>query len=533
MGYINGYFQLIIKDNGIYMKIYPPMNGGIRAKYEDASKYLSFVQIREYDARALSNAINTLTEVGEVKIGNQMVLPVDECVLLTVSENKMTVIGTFYPPSTDGTLMTKDNIVSEFIHSKVKFGVLEEHIDQFLKSRQYCTDIVLAKGLEPIQGSSAQVIYHFNTDRNAKPKVNQDGSVDFHKLDIISSVSKGDMLATLQPVNYGKSGIDVMGSPIKPNKVNNTVLKYGKNIHLSEDGCTMYSDVAGHVQLEGDKVFVSDTYEVPADVDASTGDINYEGNVHIKGNVITGFSVTAKGDIEVDGVVEGAILIAEGQIILKRGIQGMNRGKLIAKSNIIAKFIESSEVKAGGYVSAEAALHSKISATGDILVDGRNGSVTGGELRSGTMISLKTAGSTMGTHTLLEVGIDPALIDEYHELEKQIDTMEIEKEKLSQVVNILGRKVSMGEKLAEDKLKYLQLARVNSVKMVKDIVVANERYERLQIEIENMDGGKIKVSNIAYPGVKIVISNVVYFVRSNQQYCQFIRDKADIKIVPL
>ena len=97
----------------------------------------------------------------------------------------------------------------------------------------------------------------------------------------------------------------------------------------------MYSKVDGHVELTDGKVFVSDTFEVLADVDTSTGDINYDGNVHIKGNVRTGFCVRAKGDIIVDGVVEGAELYSDGQIILKRGIQGMNRGLLQAKGNII------------------------------------------------------------------------------------------------------------------------------------------------------------------------------------------------------
>lgn len=529
----NGYFQLIIKDDGIYIKVFPSVEGGSQVRYEDISMYLTLIHVKDFNAKVLNDAIKGMRAIAEVKIGNQTILPQDERVILNVSNDKMTVIGRFYPPTTGGVLMKKDDIVSEMLKAKVKFGLIEANVEGFLKSRPYCTNILLAKGMEPVQGSNAEIIYNFNTDKNSKPKMNEDGSVDFHKLDILSNVSKGDVLATLKPVNYGKQGIEVTGIPIKPNKVTNLVFKYGKNIHISEDGRTLISDVAGHVHLEGDKVIVSDTYEVPADVDASTGDINYEGNVHVKGNVITGFTVVAKGDIEVDGVVEGATLISDGQIILKRGIQGMNRGKLIAKSNVVAKFIESSEVKAGGYVSTGAALHSKIAATGEIIVDGRNGSVTGGELRSGTMISLKTAGSTMGTHTLLEVGIDPALVDEYHELETKIDAMESDKEKLFQIVNLLTKKLAAGERLTEDKVKYLRAARDNSANIEKELKDLVERYERLQIEIENSDGGKIKVSNMVYPGVKIVISNVVYFVRTNQQYCQFIRDKADIKMNPL
>jgi len=51
--------------------------------------------------------------------------------------------------------------------------------------------------------------------------------------------------------------------------------------------------------------------------------------------------------------------------------------------------------------------------------------------------------------------------------------------------------------------------------------------------MNNENGGMIRIENIAYPGVKIIISNVNYYVRNETHYSKFIRDKADIKIVAL
>ena len=290
------------------------------------------------------------------------------------------------------------------VREGIKYGVDESKIQDFLNDREYCTDYVLAKATQPIQGRNAVITYHFNTDLTMKPKTNEDGSVDFHTLDIISRCKKGDLLATLTPLVPGKPGIDVFGKVIKPNKVNNKVLRHGKNISMSEDGLQLFSDVDGHVSLADDRVFVSNIYEIPADVDPSTGDIEYDGNVIIRGNVITGFTVKAKGDIEVYGVVEGAYIEAGGQIILRRGIQGMNKGVLKAEGNVISKFIENAEVIAGGYINTDSIIHSKVSAKGDIVVGGRRGSVAGGVIRSGTLISVKSSGSHMGTNTVLEVG---------------------------------------------------------------------------------------------------------------------------------
>ena len=134
----------------------------------------------------------------------------------------------------------------------------------------------------------------------------------------------------------------------------------------------------------------------------------------IKGDILTNDSII------VEGVVEGAEIIAGGQIIVKHGVQGMSRCRLIANGNIISRFIESAYVRSEtGYVQSESIMHSKVSAKTDIIVDGKKGFISGGEVRCGQMISAKTIGSSMGTSTVLTVGIDPVLVEEHHKLEKE------------------------------------------------------------------------------------------------------------------
>ena len=176
----------------------------------------------------------------------------------------------FYPPSNNGKLLTKDDIISNLSSYGVKYGIDETNIVKFLNDRRYCTDYIIAKATPPIQGRDAVVKYHFNTDFTLKPKTNEDGSVDFHQLDIISHCKKGDILASLTPADYGKPGMDVYGKVLPPNKVNNKVLKYGNKVKISEDGLTLYSEVDGHVTLIDGRVFVSDTFEIPKNVDTST-----------------------------------------------------------------------------------------------------------------------------------------------------------------------------------------------------------------------------------------------------------------------
>ncbi|MDD3172584.1 MAG: FapA family protein [Herbinix sp.] len=529
----NGYFQLLSKEDGTYIKIYEAEAGGEALLYDEISNYLADKKIYDYDKIAIGRALTLVKDSVEVKITQAKTSPIDEYVKIKVDEERMYATGRFYPPTNRGRNIVRDDIVNALIMAGVKYGLDEQAISMFLLEKQYCTDYILAKATPAVQGHDAIITYHFNTDLTLKPKRNEDGSVDFHKLDMISHCNKDDLLATLTPVDLGKPGIDVCGTIIRPLKVNNRILRHGNKIHLSEDGLKMYSDVDGHVSLTDQRVFVSDTYEVPADVDASTGDIVYEGNVVIKGNVITGFSVRAKGDIEVDGVVEGSYIEAGGQIVLKRGMQGMNKGILKANGNIISKFIENSEVFAGGYISTESILHSKVSAKGDIIVGGKRGFVTGGEIRSGTMISVKTAGSQMGTLTLLEVGIDPCILEEFRTLEKKLASMHADKEKLAQALLLFRKKLSMGTQITDEKKEFLKQITQSNILLEAQIKEGRKRYENLKIEMENHSSGVIKVSDVVFPGTKIVISNVICFVREQTQHSKFIRDRADIKILPL
>ncbi|NLJ96308.1 MAG: DUF342 domain-containing protein [Clostridiales bacterium] len=532
----NAYFQLVIKEDGTYIKLYGAEPGGQPLVYDEISKYLIDKRIYEYDKIALGKAMATLRGVSEAKLSPTIALPQDEYAKVIISDDRMYAKCRFYPPSTGktkGGLLTKDDIISALSRAGVKYGVDESKIDMFLRNRKYCSDYILAKATPPIQGHDAVITYHFNTDLTAKPTTNEDGSVDFHKLNIICNCKKDDLLATLTPVDYGKPGIDVCGKVIRPNKVNNRVLRHGNKVRISEDGLQLFADVDGHVSLTDGRVFVSDTYEVPADVDPSTGDIEYEGNVVVRGNVIIGFSVKAKGDIEVYGVVEGAYLEAGGQIILRRGMQGMNKGVLKAYGNIVSKFIENAEVIAGGYVTTDSIMHSNVSAKGDIIVSGRRGLITGGVIRSGTMISVKTAGSHMGTNTVLEVGIDPKIMDEFRELEKQIAKMKAEKEKIAQALAIVRKKLQSGGNLPYNKLESLKQITQTSIQLDTQIAEANARYNILRVEVEANEAGVIRVEDTVYSGTKIIISNVIYYVRDTVKNSKFIRDRADIKVLPL
>lgn len=527
---VNSYFKLSIRTTGAFLELYPAVNGGMPLKFETIDDYLTRKKIT-YDKKAVADALTGLTEPKAVFLTKESVYKEDEAVRVTITEGRKEAVAVFFPPTEGGALLKKEEIVQELVKAGVKYGLQEETLQQFLEKREYCKEYLLAKQTPAIEGKSAEVKYYFNTDLSLKPKTLEDGSVDFHQLDMISSVKAGDLLAELIPAVPGRPGIDVCGNPIKPLKITQRILHQTNNVKISEDSLKMYASVNGHVTLVEDRVFVSDTYEVAADVDTSTGDIKCEGNVHVNGNVRTGFKIEAKGDVIVDGVVEGAEIIAGGQIIVKHGVQGMSRCRLIANGNIISRFIESAYVRSEtGYVQSESIMHSKVSAKTDIIVDGKKGFISGGEVRCGQMISAKTIGSSMGTSTVLTVGIDPVLVEEHHKLEKEAADITKEQTSSMQIVAVLLKKMQSGEKLAPDKLLMLKDAKMKNDLGKKRLEEINARLNELQEAMEMKRSGMVKVYGVIYQGCKIVISDAVYYVKTEFQHARFVKDRADVKI---
>lgn len=529
----NAFCGIMDRVNGTFLYFVPEEDGGKRLRFEDVDEMMHHLRF-SYDKLEVNRIIMDLhTEQDYCISPKKLEHPIDEFMLVKIDSERKSAVCKFYPPSQGGALMTREDIISRLTQYGVRFGAVDTAINDFLQRRAYCTEFVLAKALPPQEGKSAEIIYNFNTNINFRPKVNEDGSVDFHSLDTVNHVKRGDLLATLIPADDGKPGIDVCGNLIKQQKVNHLTLKYGNKIAINADGTKIFSEVNGHVSLVEDRVFVSDTLEIPADVGPSTGDINYDGNVAIKGSVTSGYTVRAKGDVSVDGVVEAANIYAGGQIILKRGIQGSSKGTLEAGTNVIAKFIESAVVKCGGFLQTDAIMHSNVSARGEVIVSGKKGFITGGEIHSGTAITAKTAGNSMGTKTTLEVGIDPALVEEFRALEISIPEMTDELEKTSRFVMNYAMRIKNGEVFEPRVMNNIRESAKRKEFLEQKLEKDMARYMSLSEDMEESEGGNVVIQGTIYPGCRIIISNVMYFVKSDVSHSKFIRDGADVKITAI
>jgi len=453
-----------------------------------------------------------------------------EKVTVLISPDKMKAYIVLFPQEGDN-VITAEQIYEKLRESGVVFGIDDKVIESIVEAPVYNQQICVAQGTEPVNGTNGTIQFHFRTEKDLRPVVQEDGKVDFRSLNLIENVKKGDKLCTIIPPTQGISGNTVTGETVSAINGKPAVIPKGKNVSIGDDGLSLISNIDGQVEYVNDKVNVFPNYEVADDVDNSTGNINFVGNVIVRGNVLSGFKIEAGGFVEVWGVVEGAVIKANGSIILRKGMHGQDKGILISNNDIIAKYIEHSTIEAKNNVTAEAIMHCNLKCGNTLELVGRKGLIVGGKYRVGKRISAKTIGSYMSVGTEIEVGADPSLRERYREILKEIEKMEVDKKRAEQAIAILKKFQAAGA-MTEERNEMM-------VRSVRTKVFYRSKIDELKkelLEIEAIlleDGkGKITVSDIIYQGTKVTIGPCAMNVIDNLRFCTLYRDGMDIRVGP-
>lgn len=521
-------YTIIYKQDGVYLSIYPSKIVDKISLFNEIIDKVTKKQIKDVDRKAIKEAIEEAN--GQpVKIAEkQEEVKIDASLNIKVSPDKMKATLTLTPP--DGGKELDFSQMMEIIRSKgVVWGIDELLIAELAANPRYNEPIDFAEGTPPIKGEDGRVEILFNINTDKKPTILEDGSVDFHELNYVEGVKKGQVLAKIIPAGSGIDGKNVCGQVLHAPKGKPVRNPKGKNVEIIDD--KVIASIDGYASYVDDKINVLTILEIPGNVDISTGNIRFNGNVIIKGNVLTDFVVEATGDVEVFGVVEGATIKADGNIILKRGIQGLHKGKLISGNDIVAKFIEHCTVVAKNDIKCEAIMHSNVSCGGIIELGGRKGLIVGGNIKVGKEILAKVIGSPMSTATNLEVGLDPEKRERYKELKEQYNNLQLDLDRIDKSIGVLRKMQSSGTITPQNRIRLMELLK-RQEELSQKLEEMQEELDRLDEELSEAQRGRIKVRQVIYPGVKITIGNVSKFIKDPQEFVTFHLDGVDIKATP-
>ncbi|MFW5960617.1 MAG: DUF342 domain-containing protein, partial [Chitinivibrionales bacterium] len=261
----------------------------------------------------------------------------------------------------------------------------------------------------------------------------------------------------------------------------------------------------GQIVLNNNILNVYKVYAVEGDVDYSSGNINFNGNVVIKGSVLSGFEVKAEGDINIMKTIEGGTVSSGRDIKVMGGILGTE--SIQCGRNLVAHHIQNSTVESQGDIYIEhSVLHSNLYSTGKVYITNRKGSVIGGLTFALKGIEARTVGSKFGTRTELNTGNDYVLKKKADEFQKVVDFCTANLEKIDKVLQPLLKIVKSGEQLSEEnKSKFKMIMKKREELSNKQVRMEWKRRELLKKGNKKNLNPQIKVSETVYPDVMIKI----------------------------
>lgn len=529
---LDGYFELKVKSDGIFLKVIAPKGNGRSVNLIAIKQMIEEKELVEVNYELVETSLVEAT--GEaVKIAERKPeLDKDAELLVKISNDQMTAFCTYIPPH-GGKKFTLETALNYISSKNVTYGIITEKVAELL-NENIKQELRIAQGTPPIDGKDAELRFHFKLPEEKKRvKELEDGKVDFHNLDLVVSVKPGDLLVTKLPATPGTPGRSVSNEVVKSLPGKDVKLPKGKNVGIGADEMSLFATLEGQVFLEGDKVSVLPIFTVEGDVDLETGNIDFVGNVIVKGNVHEGFIIKAEGDIEVIGNVGGAVLEAGGSINVRKGFQGKQKGQIIAQGDVSVGFIENGQIKTkGNLVVKGAIMHSKIVAKLDITVEGR-GLIVGGMVQAGGDINAKIIGSHLATPTEVLAGVDPEIRSAVEQVNTELDNADSNLDKVVKGIELLRKTEKQLGGLPQDKYAVLDQFESTRAHLQGQLNTLRQQREVLLKQLKEQKNGRIRVSDRIHPGVKINIGQVGYRVKDTLARCILIYEDGEIRPRPL
>ncbi len=439
------------------------------------------------------------------------------------------------PPAGGGNPCNIGIVKQALAEKHVSYGIDEGSIREALEEKNWGYKILVAEGKAPVSGKDAKLIYKFPLpSERIGPKVDDKGNVNYHDLGLIYNVKMGELLVEKIPGDDGTPGINIMGTEILAKKGKDIRLPRGSNTVADENELHLYATVDGHVTIVDNKVIVNPVLNIVRDVDYSTGDIDFVGNVCINGNINSGFKVNSGGDVEVRGFIEGAEVTAAGSILVRGGITGCMKTLIKARDSIHARFVENSRLDAGrDVVIREAIMQSYIKAGESIKVSDRKALIVGGTIQAGREVEAKVIGSQLATQTIVEVGVNPHLRDEYQMLNRAKDEKKKTMDILNHNLQVFQRSGISPENISERKRMELIKMLDNLKSLRQELEQITDRIVTLESEFQKTQAARVRVLEIIYPGVRISIGQAIYIVNDPIKYSEFILDQGEVRLTSL
>ena len=286
----------------------------------------------------------------------------------------------------------KEEILNKCKDLKISHGIVLNLPAEQLESSSEA--IVFAKCTKPKYDEKISFKWGVDLKDIHKPNIDENDNANYKDLNQFIPLTKDQKIVSINKPIVKESGIDIFGNKIDFLPVN-AFFQVGNNITISEDKLSLIANIDGCLFIKSGVLHVDNVYQIRGDVDFHTGNIDFNGDVIIGGDVKSGFQIMSKGNIYVNGTVESSDLQSnEGSIFIKNGIQGKNNCSIKAlKGSVFTGYVQNAKIECGNLFHAQNyVIDSTIKSKGIVDLSGGDGIIRGSLVLS-KIIKCNTIGS--------------------------------------------------------------------------------------------------------------------------------------------
>ncbi len=500
--------------------------------------YLSICNIQVFDD---DNKISYKARVkGKLVIVNGLLYvicsDIDGDIKIKISDDRMIATMDIFPAYGEGKFLTVSDVLEKLEAQGITYGILESKIRSFIDLCKVqikpIKNVTIAEGLEPVEGLDAAIEIKFSQEEDISDlTVLPDGRVDYRRKTNIPIVKKDSLLATVGEPTSGTDGMDVLGNVIPAKLGDKAVLYPGQNVLYDEDSGDFTAAIDGLPSLNKNILNVFQQYVVPGDVDFSSGNIEFDGNIIIKGSILSGFEVKATGDVMVLKNVEGGSIMAGRDVKVTGGVIGGEQAKIECGRDFYANHLQNAHIEAQGSIQIrKSAFQSEIYSTGSIIMKSDKGALVGGVAIALNEIDVKLIGSISGTKTKVIAGQDYLIQKMKTKYTEAKDFCSKNLSKIENVLNPLLKELKNKKEVKPEHKKKITLILKKHNELSKHVKIMEAKIKQLDKESARRIEAKIKARDIIYPDVTIGIKNQLIVTKKEENKVSYYISRDTLEI---
>jgi len=430
-------------------------------------------------------------------------------------------------------IISEERILALLKHEGIVYGINPIAVSALLEATPYEQFVCVAKGIQPQKGADGYYDYKKSIeDMKKKPQINEDGTADYKNSLNLAIIHEGELLASYVPPTKGTGGLTVFGKVLPPLQDGKKPLPLrGKGIFADKNNEHFYAQYTGHIVKEDTKIYIDKLYRVDGDLNIEVGNIKFDGDVEVMGDVRSGFFIEATGSIFVHGHVGACELKADNNIIIDKGIQGKGSCTITSGGDVVCKYIESCTINAGNNIYADSVLNSNLTAQNQVLITSKSGKVINGEVYGMCGVIIKEAGTDTGTPTLLRAGLPR---EYYARVNQLTNLISVNNEKIASFnhhLEVLEASTADDSSKASD--TRMQIIRARIV-LVSQNAEYTKELDSLKSKIEkDSENSFINITGTVFDGVRVYIGMYPYVVSEAMKAVTFRVGYKDIIMKPL